>query len=180
MTRHTLLTVVPALLLAAGACTTIVATPEALQPGHGTSLAMVVPAKGVQIYECRAKKSADGFEWAFVAPDAALYDMRHASLGHHGAGPYWQAHDGSRVTASVKARADAPAAGNIPWLLLAATDNGTAGIFKGVTHIQRVNTVGGIAPAEGCGAATTGRQARVDYSADYLFFVSSRPTQAQR
>jgi hypothetical protein len=180
MTRNSLITVVPALLVV-GACTTIVATPEALHPGANTSLAMVVPAKGVQIYECRAKKTADGFEWAFVAPDANLYDARGRTLGHHGAGPYWQAADGSRVTATVKARADAPTAGNIPWLLLAAADNGNAGSFRGVTHIQRVNTVGGIAPAEGCDAAATGKRARVDYAADYLFFVSSRPTtQAQR
>ena len=36
---------------------------------------MMVPAKGVQIYECRAKKDASaGFEWVFVAPEAELFD----------------------------------------------------------------------------------------------------------
>ena len=50
---------------------------------------MVVPAKGTQIYECRAKKDASGaYEWAFVAPDAVLYDVRGNVIGKHGAGPY--------------------------------------------------------------------------------------------
>lgn len=39
-----------------------------------------------------------------------------------------------------------------------------------VTSIQRVNTVGGVAPAAGCSSATAGTTARVDYAADYLFF----------
>jgi hypothetical protein len=40
-----------------------------------------------------------------------------------------------------------------------------------VTSIQRVNTVGGSAPANGCDAATVGQEARVHYTADYRFFT---------
>ena len=52
--------------------------PENLKPAANESLALVVPAKGVQIYECR-----DG-KWAFVAPEAELFDRarqedRHAT-----------------------------------------------------------------------------------------------------
>jgi len=116
-------------ILAAG-CASAVQVPENLNPGANESLALVVPAKGVQVYECR-----DG-KWAFVAPEA-------------------------------EQRADAPAAGNIPWLLLGTKSVGSAGTFSKVTSIQRVATVGGVAPVGGC---AQGAQARVDYTADYYFF----------
>ena len=153
--------------LAACACTATLAAD--LDPGPGARLARVVPARGVQIYECRDRKGAEGTEWAFVAPEADLLDTRGRVIGKHGAGPFWQAEDGSRVTATVKARADAPVAGAIPWLLLEATDSGTPGMFAGVSLIQRVETQGGVAPA---GACTRGDQARVTYTAEYRFFNS--------
>jgi len=170
MNGSALLSVVPALVFA-GACATMIEIPGPLTPGNDATLAMVLPAKGVQIYECRAK--ADAHEWAFVAPDAQLFNQKGQSVGHHGAGPYWQAMDGSRVVASVKARADAPVAGAIPWLLLAAKSTGPTGAFSQVTSIQRVNTTGGTAPTQPCTRETVGQQARVDYAADYRFFTST-------
>ena len=161
-------------LLSAGllaGCATSLPVPPVLDPPANESLAMVVPAKGVQIYECRAKKDSSGHEWAFVAPDAQLSDRTGRVIGTHGAGPFWQASDGSRVVGTVKQRADAPAAGAIPWLLLATKSDGPPGEFSKVTSIQRVHTVGGIAPATGCGATTSGTQTRVAYSADYYFFL---------
>jgi hypothetical protein len=72
----------------------------------------------------------------------------------------------------VKARADAPQAGAIPWLLLTTTSQGGAGVLAAVTSIQRVQTVGGTAPASGCAApADLGKEARVPYTAQYLYFV---------
>ena len=48
---------------------------QKLKVGPEESLAMIVPAKGVQIYECRAGKAGEGgYEWAFVAPEADLFD----------------------------------------------------------------------------------------------------------
>ena len=85
--------------------------PANLQPAN-ESLAQVVPAKGVQIYECRDAK------WVFVAPEADLFDRYGRKIGTHYAGPVWEAADGSKVLGAVKARADAPQAGAIPWLLL--------------------------------------------------------------
>jgi hypothetical protein len=179
MNRMTLLSPLAAACIAA-ACTTMVAIPEALQPGANSTLAMVVPAKGVQVYECRARKGADGHEWVFVAPDAMLFDVRGHRIGHHGAGPFWQSSDGSRVVGSVKAKADAPD-GSIPWLLLTTKDAGPSGAFSRVTSIQRVNTVGGTTPAKPCTAAEAGQQARVPYTADYRFFApSSLTTTANR
>jgi hypothetical protein len=122
-----------------------------------------VPAKGVQIYECRGEK------WAFVAPDADLFDASGKPIGRHYAGPHWEAADGSKVVASVKSRADAPAANAIPWLLLSAKSVGGEGAFSKVSSIQRVATAGGLAPQ---GACVSGAQARVNYTADYYFFTA--------
>ena len=60
----------------------------------------------------------------------------------------------------------------IPWLLLAAKSVGPAGSFSRVTSVQRVRTVGGVAPATGCAQATAGTTARVSYTADYYFFTA--------
>src|SRR5438045_3885034 len=138
------------LLVAACAGTkplTVVKVPETLKPGANESLAMIVPAKGVQIYECRARRdSGGGYGLAFVAPEADLFDARGNRIGRHYAGPHWEATDGSKVLGTVTERADAPVADAIPWLLLAAKSVGPAGSFSKLTSIQRVNTVGGVAP----------------------------------
>ena len=166
------------LSLVAGCATlqpSTVAVPDTLAPAAGESLAMIVPAKGVQIYECRARKdAAGGFEWAFVAPEAELFDAGGYRIGKHYGGPHWEANDGSKVLATVKARSDAPADGAIPWLLLGAKSVGPAGQFSRVTSIQRVNTVGGSAPKDGCSQAALGSAARVNYTADYYFFSAKQ------
>ncbi len=152
--------------------TLAVEVPDKLKPGATESLAMIVKAKGVQVYECRAKRDQPGgYEWAFVAPEADLFDARGAKVGRHYAGPHWEAPDGSKILGVVKERADAPTAGAIPWLLLAAKSVGRDGAFSRVTSIQRVDTAGGVAPATGCSETTVGTPARVDYTADYYFFT---------
>jgi hypothetical protein len=156
-----------------------VQVPDKLKPGANESLAMILPAKGVQIYECRAKKNqAEGYEWAFVAPEADLFDAGGKRIGRHYAGPHWESNDGSKVLGAVTQRADAPAADAIPWLLLAAKTVGAEGSFGRVTSIQRVNTVGGVAPKAGCSQATAGTPARIDYTADYYFFTIRQPDQS--
>jgi hypothetical protein len=158
----------------AGAPTVETATPvpAKLQPAAGQRAVATVPAVGVQIYECRAAKDKPGqYEWAFVAPEAELYDRKGGKLGRHYAGPHWEALDGSRIAATLVERAPAPAADAIPWLLLAARSAGPQGRFSAVTSIQRVNTVGGVAPASGCAQATAGASVRVPYTADYVFFA---------
>ena len=106
-----------------------------------------------------------------VAPEAALFDARGNPIGRHGAGPQWQANDGSTIRATVKERANAPISGAIPWLLLTARTVGPEGMFSKVTSIQRLNTVGGVAPAAPCTRDTAATQARVDYTADYYFYT---------
>ena len=76
----------------AQASRTAVQVPDQLKPGAHESLAMIASAKGVQIYECRARKDRPGdYEWAFVAPEADLFDARGNRIGRHYAGPHWEA-----------------------------------------------------------------------------------------
>ena len=153
--------------------TSMVQVPDKLKPGANESLAMIVPAKGVQIYECRARTDQVGeYAWAFVAPEADLFDASGNRTGRHYAGPHWEATDGSKILGTVKERADAPVGDAIPWLLLSARSVGSEGSFSKVTSIQRVNTVGGVAPKAGCSQATAGTPARINYTADYYFFTA--------
>jgi hypothetical protein len=140
-------------------------------PAH-ESLTMSIGARGVQIYECRSRKDGSGNEWAFVGPEADLYDGDGRLVGQHGAGPHWRFEDGSRITGRVKARADAPQSQAIPWLLLDARARWPQDRFAHVRSIQRVNTVGGTAPAEGCHASQLGSALRVPYTAVYHFYGS--------
>jgi hypothetical protein len=106
-----------------------------------------------------------------VAPEADLFDAGGNRIGRHYAGPHWESADGSKVLGTVKERADAPAADAIPWLLLNAKPAGSEGSFSKVTSIQRVSTVGGVAPEAGCSQTAIGTTARIKYTADYYFFT---------
>jgi hypothetical protein len=148
--------------------------PAAIATTPQQTLAMSVAATGVQIYECRSSGDAQRPpQWTFVAPEAALFDADGRQVGQHGAGPNWTFDDGTRITARVAARVDAPQAGAIPWLLLesrTAPGNGAPSRFGDVRSIQRINTRGGSAPSEGCKTQDVGSRVRVPYTADYLFY----------
>ena len=152
--------------------TPTVNVPDKLKPRANESLAMINPAKGVQIYECRAKKDqANTYEWAFVAPEADLFNTNGNKIGRHYAGPHWESTDGSKIAGTVRESADAPQADAIPWLLLVTKSVGSQGSFSKITSIQRVNTVGGVAPKTGCSQSTVGKTARIPYTADYYFLT---------
>jgi len=156
-----------------------VAVPAAIAVPAGQTLATAASARGVQIYECRKDKGLD--VWTFIAPEAALFDASGREIGSHGPaasvpGPFWQAADGSRIVGAVKGRAEAPQDGAIPWLLLSTTSEGPQGTFSAVKSVQRVNTVGGLSPKEGCAPETYGKRLRVPYTATYQFFVEPRRT----
>jgi len=145
--------------------------PDSLKPGPKEWLMMVVAAKGVQIYECRAKQGVSGvLEWAFVAPEADLFDSLGKKVGKHYGGPHWEANDGSKVIGVVKARHDSPLPNAVPWLLLTTKSDGPDGLFHKVSSIQRLNTVGGAAPKDGCTIGTFGTTVRVGYTADYYLY----------
>jgi hypothetical protein len=170
------------LAIAASACaqvpnlTPAAQVPDKIKGAANESLAMIVAAKGVQIYECRAGKDAGTADWVFVAPEADLFDASGKKIGKHYAGPRWQSSDGSTIEGTVKERIDAPQADAIPWLLLTARSVGPEGSFSKFTSVQRVSTVGGAAPKTGCSSASVGQVARMSYSADYYFLAARAPS----
>jgi len=147
--------------------------PASLNVPSGQVLTQQLHATGVQVYRCEtAKADPASFEWAFKQPEATLFAKSGRNVGKHYAGPTWEANDGSKVTGEVIARANSPAAGAIPWLLLRVKTTSGTGIFGAVQSIQRLHTVGGSAPADGCTQAQAGQELRVAYSADYLFYAA--------
>ena len=82
-------------------------------------------------------------------------------------GPTWEALDGSRLTGARVASAAAPDGKSIPWLLLRSTSSTGPGLFGDVTWVQRLDTVGGGAPA-GCDGGHLGAEVMVPYRADYF------------
>jgi hypothetical protein len=143
--------------------------PELAVPA-GNALAFEALAEGVQIYACTA--AAAGPAWTLKAPEAVLRDRAGAPVGTHSAGPTWAAADGSAVVGAKVAGAT-PDASAIPWLLVRATSHAGQGRMAQVTFVQRVGTVGGLAPAGGCDAAAAGAGAvtRVPYTATYCFYA---------
>jgi len=158
------------LLLAACAAQLTGTLPPALR-ADGQRLSERVVARGVQIYECRNSAGAPA-QWVFVAPEADLLDAHGAITGKHYAGPHWESFDGSKIVGSVTARADAPRTDAIPWLLLSTRSVGGPGRFADVTAVQRIHTVGGLAPSRPCDSAAVGAFERVPYTADYLLYAS--------
>ena len=139
-------------------------TPESLKAPAGEHLRAHAHASGRQIYIC------DGTKWILKGPDAKLFDEAGHQVGSHFAGPTWQWSDGSRVTAKPIASAT-PDSESIPWLLLTATGHIGDGVLKNVTSIQRLQTRGGKAPANGCDASHKGEQAGISYTAEYYFYA---------
>jgi FtsP/CotA-like multicopper oxidase with cupredoxin domain len=89
-----------------------------------------------------------------------------AVVADHFAGPTWRSNSGGTVVGTVLNRCT-PDAASIAWLSLSGVTDGP-GVFQDVTFIQRLHTVGGNAPSTA--GATIGQEARVPYTADYLFY----------
>ena len=142
---------------------------------------------GTQNYVCQPSSSLGRVAWTLFTPQATLFSDQGDQLTTHFFSPNpvegvivrvtWQ---DSRDTSTVWARviasvADPNASGAIAWLLLQAvgTRVGPTGgnTLSRTTFIQRVNTVGGSAPATGCDVfPDVGRKAFVPYTADYFFY----------
>ncbi|WP_373990695.1 DUF3455 domain-containing protein [Duganella sp. BuS-21] len=148
--------------------------PAAVQVPTGHRVAMETVGAGEITYECKAKKdAADQFEWTFIGPDALLSDRSGKAVGKYFGPPAtWQSNDGSKVTATQLAVAPA-GAGNIPYQLVKANPSVGSGEMFGISHIQRVATKGGVAPAAPCAAAHVGSKQKVQYQADYIFWKAA-------
>jgi hypothetical protein len=161
--------------------------PTAIQVPSGATLKLHDHAIGAQVYTCTPSSTggaggsgaggaggsgATTYSWVLKQPDAVLYDSSFAMVGTHGLGPNWTSTvDGSVVNGMKVAGVNSTATGAIQWLLLQASSNTGTGAFSDVSYVQRLNTAGGVAPATGCDATTSGTDTRIPYSADYYFFT---------
>jgi len=146
--------------------------------GHGV---------GTQNYVC--VPSGSGFAFTLFTPQATLFtDQGHQVTTHFFSpnpdegGVIRVAWEHSRDTSTVWGQvtrqfSDPPFVirGAIPWLrvdVVGAAEGPTGGRkLTDTKFIQRVNTVGGAAPAIGCrSAADVGNKEFVPYTADYFFF----------
>ena len=145
--------------------------PAAVQVPTGHRVAFETAAAGDITYECRAKKDMAGqYEWFFVGPDAGLKGRKGERLGkYYGPPATWELNDGSKLT-GVQLAVAPNGSGNIPLQLVKANPAMGSGMAQGVSHIQRVATKGGVAPAAPCDAATMGSKRVVTYTADYIFW----------
>lgn len=137
---------------------------DSIQTPAGHSVSYHTYARGVQIYRW------DGNSWVFVAPRADLFtitNFRPRVVGIHHGGPIWESSDGSKVLGT-RVASCTPSSIAIPWLLLKGASTSGAGAFTKVTFIQRVNTVGGLAPATP--GAFVDQIAEVPYTTEYYFY----------
>ena len=136
--------------------------PMEIEVPEGHTVHFQAYAEGVQIY------TWDGASWGASVPEATLYDQDGNVVGIHYGGPTWESNSGSKVVAAVVPPRITVDPDSIPWLRLSAVHTEGPGIFAATTFVQRVNTVGGKAPA--MAGNVVGQVARVPYAADYFFF----------
>jgi hypothetical protein len=136
---------------------------EELTVPAGNKVSRKLYAEGIQIYRW------NGTSWIFVAPEANLYanSKNKGLVGAHYGGPTWESNSGSKVVATVLERCT-PNTNAIPWLLLEAVSSEGPGTFDDVTFIQRVYTVGGLAPT--VPGDFPGQEVQVPYTAQYYFY----------
>lgn len=172
--------------------------PDKIQVEPGQKVFFVGHGVGTQNYVCLPTATGVGFQ--LFTPEATLFDDRDRQLTTHFFGPNLNPKPGqdakelnairatwedSRDTSTVWAKAIAQATSTtdpgfvdkdaIAWVLLAvvgAQEGPTGGgKLTDTTFIQRLNTVGGLAPSTGCASpADIGTEAFMPYSADYFFY----------
>ena len=155
----------------------------------GNKVFLVGHAVGTQNYVCLP--SGSGVAYTLFTPQATLFNDQGEQIITHFFSPNpsesgivrptWEH---SKDTSTVWGRGIGSSSdpkyvtpGAIPWLLIQVKDVGAiAGPTGGdkltrTTFIQRLNTVGGVAPSTGCTTLTDiGNKAFVPYTADYFFY----------
>ncbi|CAG2323899.1 MULTISPECIES: DUF3455 domain-containing protein [Burkholderia] len=126
---------------------------------------LTTTASGLQVYTCEYD-AEHRLAWTFQHPEALLFDAGGTLVVRHGAGPSWEALDGSRITGKKLAEVPSASPASIPQLLLAATPAAT-GTLAGVRFVQRLDTAGGTPPAATC--TTEHAVGRFPYFARYVF-----------
>ena len=170
--------------------------PEGMAPvPEGNKLFLGTHAVGTQNYVCQP--SGAGVAYVLFTPQATLFGEDGVQIITHFNSPNpdepntdpkvvapqgtiratWQFKDTSRVWAKVHQPDGAVTVDKdaIAWLLLDAVghQNGPTGgdKLRKTTFVQRLNTIGGLAPKTGCSSlADVGNKAFVPYTADYFFY----------
>lgn len=150
--------------------------PSAIQVSKNSNLILTAYARGVQVYVCtQDAKDTSHYTWVFKQPRAMLYaDSAYTHpLGKHyfdqAGNPTWANRDGSIVTGTKVAEANAKDNLSVPWLLLKASNTQGTGVLTGTAFIQRVLTKGG-KPVAIPDASQKGKSLDVPYQAEYLFY----------
>ena len=146
--------------------------PANMRPPANQKLIFKAHGTGDQIYTC--KMTNGKYIWTLRGPEARLIGSDHHTLLHHFAGPTWEATDGSSLLGKPVTSLASPDPDSVPWLLLTAIRHQGNGIMSKVLSIQRLNTKGGKAPADGCNSSHSGAEARTPYEAEYYFYVDTQ------
>ena len=170
--------------------------PDTIKVESGNRAFLVGHAVGTQNYIClpcpnpttpaaAACPDASGFAWLLFTPEATLFNDRGKQLMTHFFSPNpdedgtiratWQDSRDSSIVWGGRA-ISAPVPDAVAWLLLpmAGTQEGPTGgdTLTATSFIHRVNTVGGLAPSDGCSElADVGAKAFMPYTADYFFYT---------
>jgi len=177
--RLTHFAAVASILVSLTACGSTLIAPETPAPVSvpvGNKLVMIAVGSGDLNYECRVKaNSTVAYEWVFAGPNAVLTDKNGVVVGKYYGGPTWESNDGSKVTGKQVAISPASATA-IPLQLVKANavpNATTMGAMTDITYIQRLSTIGGIAPTDSCSIDNLGAKKLVKYQADYFFYKAN-------
>jgi hypothetical protein len=145
--------------------------PAAVQVPRGFQVALETTGTGQIKYMCRANASGS-HAWALAQVTAKLVDRKGKPIIDYTGPPASFAHeDGSTISASALAQVPS-SPGNLTFQLFAVDKVNKLGTLMGMTHIQRVATVGGVAPAKPCDASFLNASEMVNFQADYIFYRS--------
>lgn len=161
--------------------------PSNLDVPAGNRPFSIAHAEGTQNYICLP--SGPTMMWTFLGPQATLFGPEDGQVMTHFLSPNpdenhlaratWQdSRDSSAVWAVAIASSTDPVfveQGAIPWLLLRVVGMEYGPQFGDrlakTTFVQRVNTSGGTAPADGCSQPSDlGKRVMVPYTTDYVFY----------
>jgi hypothetical protein len=133
-----------------------------------------VSAKGVRTY--RLENGPDGKPaWKVTMAEADLFDAEGSKVGKHvvgPSGPVWRIGT-DEVSAKPLHEQASPNAGAVAELQLVVKPVASSGTFCRVTLVERLRTTGGVAPAIDA-AQHVGDEVAVPYTADYVFFDTTR------
>jgi hypothetical protein len=153
--------------------------PAGLQAPVGNEAFLEGAAIGTQDYICLP--SGSGTAWTFFGPQATLFNQHDEQIITHFLSPNpfengtprvtWQSSEDTSKIWGLTIASVVVHPTTIPWLLVqvVGAENGPTGggELSETTYVQRLNTVGGVAPSTSC---TVGMMALVPYSADYFFY----------